>query len=69
MPETITLTANDRCDYGKCGARAYVRVFFRTGHDLLTCAHHFHDAEEELRKVALDIVDERHTLSTQRAGV
>jgi hypothetical protein len=71
MPEPITLTSHDRCDYGNCGARAYVRVFFKavTGHDLLFCKHHFEDNEDILRSRALDIIDERFTLPTVRAGL
>ena len=69
MDTELTLSAKDRCDYGKCGARAYVRVFFASGSDLLMCGHHFHDAEVELRKIALDIVDETSSLSTLRAGL
>ncbi len=41
------LDARDRCDAGvkgePCGAQAWVRVTFSSGHDLLFCGHHYHD--------------------------
>ena len=51
-----TLTAIDRCD--RCGAQAYLRVFLRSGGELLFCAHHARAHEDKLRQVALNIHDE-----------
>jgi hypothetical protein len=70
-PEPVTMSSHDRCDYGKCGARAYVRVFFKAvvGHELAFCKHHFEDNEQTFRAQALDIIDERFTLSEERAGL
>ena len=44
------LTATDRCD--RCGAQAYIRATMASGHDLLLCAHHFHENESRLREIA-----------------
>ncbi len=54
------LTATDRCD--RCGAQAYVRATMESGFDLLLCAHHFHENEERLRKIATSIQDESDRL-------
>jgi hypothetical protein len=56
-----TLTAADRCD--RCQAQAYVRATMESGFDLLLCAHHFHDNEGSLRKIAVSIQDESNRLS------
>ena len=45
-----TLTAIDRCD--RCGAQAYLRVFLRSGGELLFCAHHARQHREKLTEVA-----------------
>jgi hypothetical protein len=55
------LTAADRCD--RCGAQAYVRATMGSGFDLLLCAHHFHENENRLRKVATSIQDESERLA------
>jgi hypothetical protein len=54
------LTAADRCD--RCGAQAYVRATMESGFDLLLCAHHFHENETRLRKIAIHIQDESERL-------
>lgn len=64
--QTDTLSVSDRCD--QCGSQAYVGVLFEIG-DLLFCAHHFAASEEKIRAVATRVFDERHKLSTQRAGL
>ena len=56
-----TLTAIDRCD--RCGARAYLRVFLRSGGELLFCAHHARQHREKLTEVASRIQDETDRLS------
>jgi len=53
------MTAADRCD--RCGAQAYVRVRLITG-ELHFCAHHAKQFEPNLKKVAVEIVDETDRL-------
>lgn len=55
-----TLTAIDRCD--RCGAQAYLRVFLRSGGELLFCAHHANAHREKLVEVASRIQDETDKL-------
>lgn len=67
MTETLTdptLTALDRCD--RCGAQAYLRVFLRSGGELLFCAHHAAAHREKLAEVASHIHDETARLQTER---
>ena len=64
MNATITripLTVSDRCD--RCGAQALVRVYLGEGNALQFCAHHFHEHEDKLRDIAVDIQDESATIS------
>lgn len=56
-----TLTAVDRCD--RCGAQAYLRVFLRSGGELMFCAHHANAHREKLVEVASRIQDETSKLS------
>ena len=56
-----TLTAIDRCD--RCGAQAYLRVFLRSGGELLFCAHHAAAHREKLVEVAARIQDETSRLN------
>jgi hypothetical protein len=64
------LSASDRCD--RCGAQAYVRVRLITG-ELHFCAHHAKQFEPNLKKIAVEIVDETDRLDspiiTPRADV
>lgn len=60
------LTAADRCD--RCGAQAYLRVELVTGGELLFCAHHARQHEDELRRVAATIQDETARLATTPAS-
>jgi hypothetical protein len=62
-----TLTANDRCDVGQCGAQAYVFVQFNTG-SLLFCGHHFTESESAIRKTLVLVVDERQRLAVKLGG-
>ncbi|HEY8300888.1 MAG TPA: hypothetical protein VIG48_03225 [Jatrophihabitans sp.] len=50
------LTALDRCD--RCGAQAYVRTVLASGSELLFCNHHWHENEDRLREIAVNIQDE-----------
>ena len=56
-----TLTAGDRCD--RCGAQAYLRVFLRSGGELMFCAHHAAAHREKLHEVAVRIHDETARLT------
>lgn len=50
------LTLRDRCD--RCISQAFVRVIFEDG--LLDfCGHHYHDHEDVLATLAVEIIDER----------
>ncbi|WP_297741245.1 hypothetical protein [uncultured Tessaracoccus sp.] len=60
MLSSPTLTALDRCD--RCGAQAYLRVFLRSGGELLFCAHHAAAHREKLAEVASHIHDETSKL-------
>jgi hypothetical protein len=54
------MTAADRCD--RCGAQAYVRVRLVSGGELLFCNHHAKKFDTELKKVAVQIIDESERL-------
>jgi hypothetical protein len=56
------LSASDRCD--RCGAQAYLRVRLPAGGELLFCAHHAKQHEDSLKKVAVEIQDERNKLTS-----
>ncbi len=58
------MTAEDRCD--RCGAQAYLRVELQAGGELLFCAHHAREHGDELKKIAVRVIDETHRLSTPR---
>ncbi|QPK81970.1 hypothetical protein G7Y41_03925 [Schaalia sp. ZJ405] len=62
-----TLTAADRCD--QCGARAWVRVTLASGGQLFFCAHHANRHLEALVATAADVLDERHLLIEDEAGL
>ncbi|UYM05283.1 DUF7455 domain-containing protein [Solicola gregarius] len=55
------LSAADRCD--RCGAQAYVRAELGNGGELLFCAHHAREHDEQLRKIAVSIHDETGRLA------
>ena len=59
--EGAALNASDRCD--RCGAQAYVRAELGNGGELLFCAHHAREHDEQLRKIAVSIHDESGRLS------
>jgi hypothetical protein len=58
------LNSNDRCDYARCGAQAYVRATGVSG-ELLFCAHHYNGimdnavGYDSMIKFAYFIMDER----------
>jgi hypothetical protein len=66
-----TLTANDRCDTGKCTAQAYVQVTGVSG-DLFFCSHHYNKimdnavGYDKMSKFAFKTVDERDKLIENR---
>jgi hypothetical protein len=70
--ETRDLDANDRCD--QCVSQAYVRVVGLTG-ELFFCSHHYAkiesnpEAYHKLQSFSYAVQDERHKLSTKRAGL
>ena len=51
----------DRCD--RCGAQAFVRAVLPGGGDLVFCAHHGKKYAENLRKVAVDFIDETERIN------
>jgi hypothetical protein len=70
--ETRDLDIHDRCD--QCPSQAYVRVVGITG-ELFFCSHHFTNIEKnaeayhKIQSFSYVIQDERHKLSTKRAGL
>lgn len=62
------LSAKDRCDVGKCGARAYIRVTFDSG-DLYFCGHHGREKHVEMLGTYTVWHDETSTIGDQRAGL
>lgn len=54
------LTVTDRCD--RCGAQAYVRTVLGSGSELFFCNHHWHDNENRLRQIAVNIQDQTDRL-------
>jgi hypothetical protein len=58
-----TLTLNDRCDAGHCGAAALVKVSGVNG-ELFFCGHHYNKYENspQMNEFAFEIVDERWSM-------
>lgn len=52
----------DRCDQGRCGARAFVRVTLKTG-ELYFCGHHYAQHEDILIFYTERLVDERSRIN------
>jgi len=65
-PELAALTAFDRCDSEGCTAQAYVRARFRSGLELVFCAHHGHELIPALAGQGASIRDDSHTLLENR---
>jgi hypothetical protein len=61
------LTALDRCD--RCGAQAYLRIELAGGHELLFCAHHSREHEQQIRSIAVSVHDETSTLGPRPPAV
>jgi acetyl-CoA carboxylase beta subunit len=61
LAPTGPMNAVHRCD--RCGAQAYVRVLFRSCHDLLFCAHHYRQHAPALAKIAAGIQDDTDRLA------
>lgn len=55
------LNATDRCD--KCGAQAFVRTVYTSGHDLLFCKHHANQYSAAIASQAVSVHDESHLLN------
>ena len=53
--DATELTAADRCD--RCSAQARVRAIMPGGGDLIFCNHHAQQYEEQLRKIAVRIIE------------
>jgi len=51
------LKVADRCDWPRCGARAYARVILQSG-PLDACGHHWSESQDRLTAIALFVVDE-----------
>jgi len=61
-----TLTASDRCDVRKCGARAFVRTVDPvTWFDILWCGHHFRQVESKILEREFSVFDERGQLDVK----
>ena len=59
------LTIHDRCDKGKCGAQAYVRVNITLTSSLLFCGHHWDDVRGP-KFDKYDIQDETALINKKR---
>lgn len=53
--DAAELTAADRCD--RCRAQARVRAIMRSGGELMFCNHHAQQYEQQLRKIAVRIIE------------
>ena len=61
------LTNADRCD--QCGAQTFIWVNMPDSQNgLLFCIHHFNKNEMELRKVAIDFIDERYKINVKASS-
>lgn len=66
-PVSNRLNNADRCD--TCSAQAFVHVTMPNSiHGLLYCSHHFNKYEDNLRKVAIDITDERYKINAKASA-
>lgn len=59
---TSELVVADRCDTGDCQSQARVRVTFSNG-PVDFCAHHFNAVEGLVQEQALDIDDQRASIT------
>lgn len=66
-PLSDVLTHADRCD--ACGAQAFIWVNMPNSNSgLLYCSHHFNRFEDGLRKVAIEIYDERYKINVKASA-
>lgn len=65
---TPVLTAHDRCDAKKCGARAYIRATLQTG-SLYFCGHHGREYMPTLVALKAVVLDETSQIGDKRAGL
>lgn len=66
-PLSNKLNHADRCD--TCGAQAFVwAIIPNSEHGLMFCGHHFNKYEDNLRKVAIDIWDERYKINVKASA-
>jgi hypothetical protein len=62
------LTAQDRCEFPRCGAQAYFRGLFEPKSDeqktsaVDLCKHHFDAFEASIRATAYHVIDESYKL-------
>ena len=57
------LTASNRCQIPRCGARAYVQAIIGTL-EVDYCAHHYFEHADKLFDIGALIIDERAQLET-----
>lgn len=66
-PLSDVLSNADRCD--SCGAQAFVWVNMPDSKaGLLWCGHHFAKYEVNLRKVAIEVYDERYKINVKASA-
>ena len=66
-PLSNKLNHSDRCD--TCGAQAFVWAIIPDSENgLMYCSHHFNKYETNLRKVAIDIFDERYKINEKASA-
>ena len=64
------LTAQDRCEFPRCGAQAYFRGLFEPKSDeqkssaVYLCRHHFLALEDSIRASAYHVIDEAWKLAS-----
>lgn len=61
------LTTLDRCD--RCGAQAYLRIELAGSRELLFCAHHSREHEQQIRSIAVSVHDETSQLGPRPPAV
>jgi hypothetical protein len=66
-PNSQPLTTLDRCD--RCGAQAYLRIELAGGSELLFCAHHSREHEQQIRSIAVSVHDETSELGPRPPAV
>lgn len=68
-PLSNVLNTSDRCDARQCGAQAFVWVNMpESMSGLLYCGHHFSEYEDKLRKVCIEVFDERYKINKKASS-